>query len=630
MRISLPMTLSPLDQPVASTTHLTQKSDLTTSPSAVSGSTKSSVLLRRLLGWLKPHRGLFFASLLCMVIFGSSDGAIPFLVKYILDGVFAEQNESLLYLLPILMVSFAVLRAFVDFGQQFLISKVGHLIVRDIRNAVDRQLLQLPPAYFVRASAANIISRVTNDVMLVRTLLTDTLAAVIRDSIRIVALIATALYLDPVLALIAVVVFPIGVYPVIRFGKRMRRLSRQGQEGIGALSSMLNEQMLGNRVVRIFGQEKNELARFEEENQKLTRVFIKSERVRAITGPINEVLASLAISGVLIYGGLSVISGVRTQGDFIAFLLSIFLLYDPFKKLSRINNNVQQGLAGAERIFEILDYASEIAEPANPVALPHSNSIEFINVSYNYPGTTTAAVHGINLKIGQGQRVALVGLSGSGKSTLIDLVPRFIDPTAGVVKVGGVDVSQTRLQELRSKISMVGQHTFLFNDTVAKNIAYSRADATIQEIEAAARAASAYEFIKNLPNGFETMVGEAGYALSGGERQRIAIARAILKDSPILILDEATAALDNHSEREVQRALEKLEQNRTSLVIAHRLSTVRDADLIVVMRAGEIVERGTHAELLARGGEFKRLYELQFAAQENREDQAEQIDALRA
>lgn len=570
--------------------------------------------IKRLLGWLRPHRGLFLGALACMVVFGASDGFIPFLVKHVLDGVFAKQDQQMLYVLPVVLVLFAFLRAGVDFGQQFLISKVGHLVVRDFRNAIDRHLLSLPPSYFVRHSTAGVISRITNDVILVRGLLTDTLAAVIRDSIRIVALTGAALYLDPLLALIAVVVFPIGIYPVIRYGKKMRKLSRQGQEGIGSLSSMLNERMLGSRVVRIFGQESEEAKRFAEENQKLTNIFVKSERVRAITGPINEVLAAFAISGVLIYGGLSVIGGARTQGDFIAFLLSVFLLYDPFKKLSRINNSIQQGLAGADQLFEILDYKSDIVEPTNPQDCPKSHEIEFNNVSYSYPGTEVPALIDINLKVEAGKRIALVGLSGSGKSTLIDLVPRFIDPSKGEVRIGGVSVANLRLADLRGLLSMVGQHTFLFNDTISANIAYGRASASLAEIEAAARAASAYDFINKLPQGFNTVVGESGHALSGGERQRIAIARAILKDAPILILDEATAALDNHSEREVQRALENLERNRTSLVIAHRLSTIRQADQIIVMREARIVERGTHDQLLALGGEYKRLYDLQFAS----------------
>jgi len=551
-------------------------------------------------------------ALACMVLFGATDGGIPLLIKHVLDGVFARQDQRLLYILPVALVIFTVVRALLDFGQQFLMCKLGHLVVRDLRNRVNSHLLTLAPGYFVRNSTANLLARVTSDVLLVRSLLTDTLAAVIRDSIRVVALLSAAVYLDPLLALIAFVVFPIGIYPIVRFGKRMRKLSRMGQEAIGSVSALLQESMLGNRVVKIFGREKFEEQRFTAANQQLTNTFIKSERIRALTGPINEVLASFAISGVLLYGGLTVIQGTRTQGDFLAFLVAVFLLYDPFKKLSRINSNVQQGLAGAERIFEVLDTVPSIREPLHPKSLGAANSVVFEAVSFSYAEGGVAALRDISLSIAPGQRVALVGFSGSGKSTLTDLVPRFVDPGVGRVLIGGVDIAQVSLHELRSRVAVVGQHTFLFNDTILSNIGYGREDATRAEIEDAARAAFAYDFIMALPDGFETMVGEAGHALSGGERQRVAIARAILKAAPILILDEATASLDNRAEREVQRALEELAKNRTSIVVAHRLSTIHDADLIVVMRDGQIVEQGRHEELIAHNGEYARLHALQF------------------
>lgn len=573
----------------------------------------------RVLGYVRPYRKSFAGALACMVVFGASDGAVPFLVKHVLDGVFAERDENLLYLLPIVLVVFALVRGLADYGQQFGMSRIGHLIVRDLRNALQRRLLVLSPSYFVQATTAGLLSRVTSDVVLVRTLLTDSLAAVIRDSIRILALLVAAIYLDPLLACIAVVVFPLGIFPVYKFGKAMRRLSRRGQDAIGHISVLLQEVITGNRVVKVFGREEFEKDRFEDRNEELTQTFVKSERVRAVTGPINEVLATVVISAVILYGGYSVIGGVRSQGEFIAFLLAVFLLYDPFKKLSRVHNTVQQGMAGAERLFEVLDQEPDIKDPVEPLPLGRSNSIELAGVSYQYPGSKEIALSDISLKIEEGEKVALVGFSGSGKSTLVDLLPRFIDPTQGIIRIGGVDIRRVALTQLRERIAMVTQHTVLFNDTVFNNIAYGDQNADLDRVRDAARAAFALDFVERLPKGFDTVIGESGFTLSGGERQRLAIARAFLKNAPILILDEATAALDNQAEREVQAAFEMLERNRTSVVIAHRLSTVRNADSIVVMSGGRIVEQGSHSVLLENQGEYAKLYALQFESDEQPE-----------
>lgn len=580
-------------------------------------------IYRRVLSFLRPYRPTFIAALLAMILFGASDGGVPVLVKYTLDRIFSEQNRTYLYLLPVILIAFAVIRAVCDFAQQYLMGKVGHNIVRDMRTNLNKVLLQLPPSYFLNISPADLLSRITSDVILVRTILTESVSAVIRDTIRILALIVAALYLDPVLALIAILFFPMGVLPVIRIGKKMRKLGRMGQDAVGTLSSLLQETVVGNRVVKIFCRERYEEERFHDENERLNRTFIKSEKARALSGPINEVLASLAISGVLIYGGTSVIHGTRTQGDFIAFLVSVFLLYEPFKRLSKVHTSIQQGMAGAERIFEILDEKPSIQDPPDPLPLPDSNLLEFRNVTFTYPGAEQPALEEISIEIEEGKKTALVGFSGAGKSTLIDLIPRFIDPDNGELLLGGVNVKHMKLEDLRSRVALVGQHTFLFNDSIYNNIAYGKPGATIDEVESAAKAAFAYDFIMQLPRGFDTNVGEAGLALSGGERQRLAIARALLKDAPVLILDEATASLDNKSEREVQVALQRLEQGRTTIVIAHRLSTIRNADVIVVMRNGRIIERGTHDDLLREAGEFSRLYALQFNTPQFEEGTAE-------
>jgi subfamily B ATP-binding cassette protein MsbA len=569
---------------------------------------------KKVFAYLKPHKKKFILSLVCMAFFGATDGGVPLLLKSTLDGIFARHDKDILKILPFVLLGFALFRAVFDFLQSYLLSSVGHLIVRDLRNDLHRVLLSLEPGYFIKNSSADLVARSTSDVVLVRGVLTDTVAAVLRDSIRVVALLSVAIYLDPWLACIAFLVFPIGVYPVYKFGKKLRKLSRRGQEGIGTLSELMQESILGNRVVKVFNQEKLEQKLFDDANSTLTKVFIRSEFFKALTGPVNEILASAAMAGVVLYGGYSVIGGIRSSGEFISFLAALFLLYDPFKKLSRVSGTLQQGLSGADRIFQVLELEPSIKDPVSPKVLPAKFDLCFSNVSVWYNDPSQKALDKITVTIPQGKKFALVGLSGAGKSTFVDLIPRFIDPREGAVTLGGIDIREVTLKDLRDKIALVGQHTFLFNDTIYNNIAYGCDGATREQVEQAAKAAYAHDFISQLPAKYETMVGEGGLSLSGGERQRIAIARAIAKNAPILILDEATASLDNKSEREVQSALEALEKGRTTVVIAHRLSTIQNADEILVLREGKIVERGAHAELISKKGEFERLHALQFSS----------------
>jgi subfamily B ATP-binding cassette protein MsbA len=567
----------------------------------------------RILGFLKPHLRTFAMAILCMVLFGASDGALPFLIKEFLDGVFTSKDSNLLLILPALVTGLAVFRGLTGFGQEYLTAKVGHALVMDLRAKLHSQLLRLSPRFFSGSSTGDIISRFTSDVILIRDLLTLSLASICRDTVRIIALAAAAFYLDATLAFIAFIVFPLAFFPIYKFGRRIRKLSSRGQQEIGDVSSIVQETIAGNRVIKLFNREVFEENKFYRRNLDLFKTFVKSDRFKALTTPVNEILGALGISAVIIYGGNSVINGTRSQGDFIAFLVSVFLLYDPFKKLSKVYHQFMQGLSGAERIFEILDVEPDIREIAKPLSVPEDLTIQYENVSFQYAADKAPALKNINLTIRPGQKVALVGFSGSGKSTLVDLLPRFIDPSSGRVLIGGEDVRNLKLDEIRSKISVVSQHTFLFNDTIYNNIAYGLDGATVEQVEQAAKSAYIHEFILSLPLKYQTQVGEGGVSLSGGERQRIAIARAILKQSPILIMDEATASLDNKAEKEVQDALDRLESGRTSIIIAHRLSTVHNADHVVVMNEGEIAEAGTHNELLASTGSiFSKLHALQF------------------
>ncbi len=578
---------------------------------------KPHLMYRRLLRYLRPYVWPYFTvAVVCMVLFSGTNGAMPFLVRHIFDDVFAGKNREVLYVLPFVIIGVFLFRALVSFGSTYLIEYVGQRIIADLRRELNERIQSLSLSFFNRTPTGTIVSRVTSDVALVRAALTDAVAAVLKDASSLVVLVAVAFYQDWFLALIAFVVFPASVLPMLRLSRRLRQVSRRGQVSMGELTALLQETIQGNRVVKAFGMEDYEKRRFAAENENLFRLAMKSTRIRAFTTPMMELLAAFGIAGVVWYGGYSVIEGGRTQGAFLAFLTALFLLYEPFKGLARTNTVIQQGLGAAERIVELLDTQPEVTDRPGARELGEiRQGIRVENVSFRYDHDWV--LRNVSLEIRRGELVALVGMSGGGKSTLADLIPRFYDVHEGAIRIDGVDIRDYTLASLRRQIAIVTQHTFLFNDTVRNNIAYGQVDTNMDAIVAAARAANAHDFILQLPQGYDTIVGELGVRLSGGQRQRIAIARALLKNAPILILDEATSALDSESERLVQDALERLMANRTTLVIAHRMSTVRRADRIYVLVRGRIVETGTHEELLARNGEYRKLYDLQF------QDQAE-------
>ena len=565
----------------------------------------------RLLTYLKPYIWPYFTlGMICMLGFGATDGTIPFLVQHIMDDVFARKDQATLSYLPLLVIAIFAFRGLMNFGQSYLNDYVGLRIINDVRNQLNRHFQSLSVSFFHRHPSGTLLSRVNSDVSLLRYSITDALASFLKDSTSLVVLMVVAFLKDWILASIAFFVFPASVLPIMRLSKKIKRFTRRGQISTGMLTELLQESIQGNRIVKAFGMEDYEDQRFMQENFRLFKQSLRASRIKSIVSPAMELLASFAIGGVVWYGGWSVIAGGRTQGEFMAFMAAMFLMYGPFKGLSRTYTSVHQGLAGAERVFEILDEKPAITDkPSATPAKPFTEEIEFENVSFAY--ADAPVLKQINLTIKAGQTVAVVGMSGVGKSTLVDLIPRFYDVSAGRILLDNVDVRDLTVRSLRAQIGIVTQHTFLFNDTVKNNIAYGITNPDMNAVVTAAKAAHAHDFIMAMPQGYDSFVGELGMQLSGGQRQRLAIARALLKNAPILILDEATSALDTDSERLVQDALENLMTDRTTVVIAHRLSTVRRADRIVVLVDGTIAEDGTHEELLARNGEYNRLYMIQ-------------------
>ncbi|TAK02620.1 ATP-binding cassette domain-containing protein [bacterium] len=554
-----------------------------------------------------PH---FILAMLCMLVYSATSGATPYLTKRIFDDVFANKSETMLKIIPFALVGVFALRGLMSYGEDYLMAYINGRVVNHLRNKLYAHIASLSLSFYQRHPTGSLMTRITGDTGLAAGALTGVLVSLIRDGTSLIALTTAAFVMDPLLGLIAFVVFPASVLPVMKLGKKIKKLTKKGQVTVGNFTSLMQETIQGARIVKAFSMEEYERGRFEKENERLFKLGIRATRIRAAVKPAMELLAAFAIGGVVWYGGYSVIAGARTQGQFMAFMAAMFLMYQPFKKLASINATIQQGTVGAERVFEILDTESDVLEKPGAGPAPRfSREIEFHNVGFGYE--RKLVLKDINLKIGAGEMVALVGVSGVGKSTLADLIPRFYDVTSGKMTIDGLDIRDVTLESLRSQIGIVTQHTFLFNDTVKNNIAYGDRSKDMEHIIAAAKAAYAHDFVMAMPQGYDTVIGEMGLRLSGGERQRIAIARALLKDPPILILDEATSSLDSESERLVQEALERLMIGRTALVIAHRLSTIRKANHVIVLVDGTITEEGTHEELLARKAEYNKLYTLQ-------------------
>ena len=579
------------------------------------GGAPTSVLVRRLTReFIGRHTGTIVLAFVCMGLGAGSTALRAWLMQPMLDRIFVGREGSLLIVIAGAALVLAVVKGFADYGDTVLMSRVGQRVITDVQAALYARLIRADLAYFNANASGTLISRFTNDVVLLRNAAANVLAAIGKDAVTVVFLMALMFYQDWVLALISCFVFPAAIRPIVQVGRRMRRVSANTQIEIGLLTTLLSQTFQGARHVKAYGMEAYEEGRAATLFERIFKLVDRANRTRSRASPMMEALGGAAVAVVIAYGGWQVIDNARTPGAFFSFITALLLAYQPLKSLANLNASLQEGLAAAQRVFEVLDTEPEIREQPDARALVVTGGeIRFDSVRFGYQ-PPAVALDGITLNVPAGSTVALVGPSGAGKSTVLNLIPRFYDVSAGGIAIDGQDVRGVTLSSLRASLALVAQEASLFDDTVRANIAYGRLDASDAEITAAAAAAGADRFIAELPQGYETLVGEHGTRLSGGQRQRIAIARAMLKDAPILLLDEATSALDNESERQVQAALKRLMQGRTTLVIAHRLTTIVGADLICVMDRGRIVESGRHAQLLARGGLYARLYETQFAS----------------
>lgn len=569
-------------------------------------------MLLRLLGYASPYRARIAGALAAMVAYAAASAGVVYLIKPIFDQ--ALTNQAQLPAIALAIVGVYLVKGLGAYLSAYLMTDVGQQVVRDIRNQMFGHVLGQSAAFFSRRSTGQLLSRVNNDVNQVQQVVSQTIGDLIREGLALLAYVGLLFYQDARLALVSLTGAPVLIYPLVRLGQRVRRSGRRSQEQLEALTHLTAEAFTGHRIVKAFGAEAHEQARFEEVAQRVYRTNMKVTSAVSVLPPLMEWLGGIAVAGMLWYGASQIGQGRLTMGEFMLFVTTLFLMYEPIKRLSRVNATLQQAMASAQRIFELLDTHTEVVDRPGAVALARPRrGVEFREVSFAYGDRDRRTVlDSVSFRVDAGEILAIVGLSGAGKTTLVNLLPRFYDVTGGAILIDDLDVRDVTVASLRAHIGLVTQDTVLFDETIGSNIAYGRPHASMQDIEAAARAAHAHEFIALLPDTYQTRIGERGGRLSGGQRQRLAIARALLKDPPILVLDEATSSLDAESERLVQDALQALMRNRTSFVIAHRLSTVRSANRIIVLEQGRIVETGRHDDLLARpGGVYSRLYALQ-------------------
>ncbi|MDH3974494.1 MAG: lipid A export permease/ATP-binding protein MsbA [Deltaproteobacteria bacterium] len=569
-------------------------------------------IYKRLLKYLKFYWKRLVLAMICMWGVGGMTGASAMLVKNVLDDVFINKDENMLKLIPVAIIIIYIFKGIFYFFQSYLMFYVGQSVVKDIRDELYSHIQRQPMSFFAKNPTGTLMSRITYDVNMISSAVSDAFSSLLRDSFTVVILLGVVIFRDWELALIALVVYPFALYPITKFGRKMRKVGTKSQLAMGYITSFLHETIAGARIVKAFGMEQYESERFARANEHFLKLTMKSRKVRALTMPVMEILGAVAASAVIWYGGFKVMEGKMTTGEFFSFLTALMFLYQPVKKLSSVNNVIQEALAAAERIFALLDKEPDIQDSSHAREITGlKERVSFSGVHFCYDDENV--IDGFDLEVKKGERIAFVGSSGAGKTTLVNLIPRFYDVTGGGIFIDGEDIRNVTLPSLRDLIAIVSQETILFNDTVRNNIAYGKKETSHEAVIRAARAAFAHDFIMELPEGYNTEVGEQGVRLSGGQRQRLSIARALLKNAPMLILDEATSALDTESEQLVQQALDNLMKDRTSFVIAHRLSTVVKADRIVVLHKGRLAEEGKHEELLKSGGLYAKLWDRQFA-----------------
>jgi len=584
----------------------------------------------RILKLLPPYKVPFALAFVCMVVFALSNGAMVYLIGPVMKFLFTNSGEAaagpisvipfdilnipkekMMLGVPLAIIVVAVVKGLSSYGQSYFMGFVGQGVVKDLRRSLYDRILNLPVDYFANTSTGVLISRLTNDVTLLQTSTADAITVVLKQSLTILVLAIVIITLDWKLAIAASVALPLSVYPMRKLGKKIKNISTKGQISMGDMTSLLHEAIGGIRIVKAFSMEGYESEKFRQENDRYTRNQLKNIKVRSISSPLMETIGAVAFAVTIWYAAYRISHGTLKPEAFISFFASVIMFYQPIKALNGVNLNIQHGLAAANRVFAVMDSPGEMEMSQGTIeAKGLAESVEFRGVTFKYGDKPVLS--GIDLKVKKGEVLAIVGSSGAGKTTFVNLIPRFYDVDKGSILFDGTDIRSLTLKSLRSIIAIVSQQVILFNDTVRSNIAYGAAEATDEQIERAARAANAHDFISRLPDGYDTIIGEGGVRLSGGERQRLSIARAIFKNAPILILDEATSSLDTESEHEVQKALVNLMEGRTTFVIAHRLSTVRNADRIIVLSKGAIKETGRHDDLVSRGGEYSRLYTLQF------------------